>query len=388
MMTKTLAAALAAALSLPAAPGHTAPAETLALTPEQQRAFGIELAQPQPADRVMSRRYPAQVTVPVRQAHVVSAPLDGTLTGLLVAEGESVEAGQPLARMQSPGLLETQGALLEALSKLNLAQTELTRDRALFAEGLIPKRRLEASQAQADELATTVDQWSQRLAISGMPAEAIDALKRDRRLSGTLEVRSPIAGVVLEQMVATGQAVATAAPLFRVARLSPLWLEVHVPADALGGVRAEAQAILPRENIRGRVLNVGRQVHGEDQGVLVRAEVTDGAERLRPGQFVEVQLGEAPDEAGGAQTWRVPIAAVVRNAGRVYVFAQRAEGFAVVPVELVSEEERSAVIAAPLAAREGGHAGGAGAAPGLAAADRIAVTGVVALKAAWLGTAE
>jgi RND family efflux transporter MFP subunit len=370
---------LGAAWMLASGLGLAGAGEPVALTAEQRTAFGIEVAEPQPADQVLSRRYPAQVTVPVRQTHVVSAPLDGTLTGLLVAEGETVEAGQPLARMQSPGLLETQGALLEALSKLSLARSELERDRALFAEGLVPKRRLEASQAQFNELATAVDQWSQRLALSGMPDQAVEALKRDRRLSGVLEVRSPIAGVVLEQMVGTGQAVAAAAPLFRVARLSPLWLEIHVPLDALGGVSPEAQVILPGEDIRGRVLTVGRQVHGEDQGVLVRAEVVEGAERLRPGQFVEAQLGYSPNwsagggASGAAQTpgWRVPAAAVVRHAGGAYVFAERSGGFVAVPVDLVSEEERSAVIAGSLSAT-----------------DRIAVTGVVALKAAWLGAAE
>ena len=383
-MNKTQQAAtrvltLGGALMLANGLGLAGAGEPVALTAEQRTAFGIEVAEPQPADQVLSRRYPAQVTVPVRQTHVVSAPLDGTLTGLLVAEGEAVEAGQPLARMQSPGLLETQGALLEALSKLSLARSELERDRALFAEGLVPKRRLESSQAQFNELATAVDQWSQRLALSGMPDQAVEALKRDRRLSGVLEVRSPIAGVVLEQMVGTGQAVAAAAPLFRVARLSPLWLEIHVPLDALGGVSPEAQVILPGEDIRGRVLTVGRQVHGEDQGVLVRAEVVEGADRLRPGQFVEAQLGYSPSwAAGGAASgttqtpgWRVPAAAVVRHAGGAYVFAERAGGFVAVPVDLVSEEERSAVIT--------GH---------LSATDRIAVTGVVALKAAWLGAAE
>ena len=375
MTGRVAAILLAAALMLASGPGLAGLEDPVALAPDQRTAFGIEVAEPQPADQVLSRRYPGQVAVPVRQTNVVSAPLDGTLTGLLVAEGEAVEAGQPLARMQSPGLLETQGALLEALSKLSLARSELERDRALFAEGLAPKRRLEATQAQFNELATTVDQWSQRLALSGMPDQAIEALKRDRRLSGTLEVRAPIAGVVLEQMVSTGQAVAAATALFRIARLAPLWLEIHVPLNALAGVQPGAQVVLPREGIRGRVLTIGRQVHGEDQGVLVRAEVTDGADQLRPGQFVEVQLGStansAAGEAGQAPGWRVPAAAVVRHAGGTYLFAERAGGFAAVPVELLSQEERTAVVTGPLTAT-----------------DRIAVTGVVALKAAWLGAAE
>jgi cobalt-zinc-cadmium efflux system membrane fusion protein len=362
-----LVSALAALLALPWQDAWAASTAAFTLGADQQKALGIELTAPEPAQRALSRRYPAQVAVPVRQDHVVSAPQDGTLSLLLVALGESVKAGQPLAEMKSPGLLEAQGAFLEAQTRLTLSESELARDQSLFKEGLVPKRRLQSTLADHDALVTTVDQWSQRLALSGMSAQAIAALKQERRLSGTLELLSPIDGVVLEQMVDTGQAVAAAAPLFRVASLSPLWLEVHVPIDRVTNVHPGDTVVVPRENIHGQILTVGRQVHGTDQGVLVRAEVREGADRLRPGQFVEVQLDEGAQGAG----WRLPGAALVRTADAVYVFAQRPEGFAAVQVQVLAQEERSAVVSGALDA-----------------GDRVAVDGVAALKAIWLGGAE
>jgi len=152
-----------------------------------------------------------------------------------------------------------------------------------------------------------------------------------------------------------------------VASLSPLWLEVHVPIDQVTGLHEGDEVLLPREDIRGRILTIGRQVHGKDQGVLVRAEVSEGADRLRPGQFVEVQLDEGAKGTG----WRLPTAALVRTADAAYIFAQRPGGFAAVQVEPLAQEERSAVVAGELVA-----------------SDRIAVTGIAALKAVWLGGAE
>jgi hypothetical protein len=141
---------------------------------------------------------------------------------------------------------------------------------------------------------------------------------------------------------------------------------------------------VPREGIRGQILTVGRQVHGTDQGVLVRAEVTEGADRLRPGQFIEVQL----DKGGQGSGWRLPAAALVRHADAAFVFVQRPGGFAAVRVEILAQEERSVVVAA----RDGGHAAGAGAgsgeAPAIGPTDRVAVSGVSALKAVWLGGAQ
>jgi RND family efflux transporter MFP subunit len=341
------------------------------LAPEQQKAFGIALAAPGPAGETLTRRYPAKVAVPNRQMRVVSAPQGGILSALLVAEGEQVTAGQVLAEIRSPELIETQSQYLEAVTRLALAESELKRDQMLHREGVIAERRLLESQAKQRELATQVEQRRQILALAGLSAEAIDTLTRTRALSSTLPVHAPIAGVVLEQMVSTGQAVAAAEPLYRVAQVRPLWLEIHVPVDQVAAVRAGSRVLLPELGTEGTIITIGRMVHQEDQGVLVRAEVSDGTERLRPGQFVQAQLASSAEETG----WRVPAAAVVRNAGAAYLFVAREGGFEALPVTVLAEEEKTAVVSTLPGGRLGPE-------------DQVAVSGVVALKAAWLGASD
>jgi len=333
----------------------------------QQGAFGITLTAPLPAAETLSRRYPAEVAVPNRQLRVVAAPQGGVLESLLVAEGERVAVGQVLAELRSPELVDAQSQYLEAVTRLELIESELARDRTLFREGVIAERRLLESQSKQRELTTMVEQRLQLLELAGFSREDIMTLARTRRLTSRLSVRAPISGVVLEQMVSTGQSVATAAPLYRVAELNPLWLEIHVPVERIAGLREGGRVVLPGANTAGTIVTIGRMVHGQDQGVLVRAEITEGIAELRPGQFVEVQLGAEAQGKG----WRVPLESVVRHAGNAYVFVSRDGGFEALPVQVLAEEEGSAVVAGELTA-----------------ADRLAVTGVVAVKAAWLGGAE
>ena len=342
-------------------------ANLIAVDADQQSAFGITLSAPLPVAETLSRRYPAEVAVPNRQMRVVAAPQSGVLESLLVAEGERVEVGQVLAELRSPELVDAQSQYLESLTRLELIETELARDRTLFREGVIAERRLLESQSKQRELTTMVEQRLQLLELAGFGSEDIMTLARTRRLTSRLPVRAPIGGVVLEQMVSTGQSVATAAPLYRVAELNPLWLEIHVPVERIVGVQEGGRVLLPREDTAGTIVTIGRMVHGQDQGVLVRAEITEGAERLRPGQFVEVQLSAAAE----GESWRVPLESLVRHAGNAYLFVSRDGGFEALPVRVLAEEEGSAVVAGELTA-----------------ADRLAVTGVVAIKAAWLGGAE
>jgi cobalt-zinc-cadmium efflux system membrane fusion protein len=348
--------------------GTAVGADLVALSADQQRAFGIELAAPARAEAALTRRYPAQVQVPNRQLQVVAAPHAGVIESLLVAEGERVAAGQVLARLRSPELVDAQSALLEAATRLGLANSELARDQMLFKEGVIAERRLLESRAHQKELATLVEQRRQLLELAGLSSADIDALTASRRMNSSLPVSAPIGGVVLEQMVSTGQSVAAAAPLYRVAELNPLWVEVHVPVDHLGGFEISGKVLLPSLGIGGTIITIGRMVHEEDQGVLVRAEVSEGAEQLRPGQFIEVQVATTT-QAGNR--WRVPSAALIRNAGKAYVFVARDGGFLAMPVKVLAEEEQSAVIDGALGT-----------------SDRIAVSGTVALKAAWLGASD
>lgn len=342
-------------------------AELVSLDATQRAAFGVATTPAVAVDTAWSPPYPAKVQVPNAQLRVVSAPLEGLVEALLVAEGEAVAAGQPLARVRSPGLLEHQAAFLEARTRRLLAGESAARDRKLHAEGVIAERRLLESQSVYRELRTTEERHRQTLTLAGMSEAAVAALARDQRLSPVLEVASPLAGVVLEQLATAGQRLAASDPLYRIGSLEPLWLEVHVPLADLGGIAVGNPVRVAGQDIGGRVITVGRMVHGGDQGVLVRAEVGAGSAALRPGQFVEVGL--ARGAAAGAV--RLPAAALVRLEGREHVFVERPGGFAAVAVEVGSRDGDGAVVRGDLGPDEA-----------------VVSAGTAALKAAWAGGGE
>ena len=342
-------------------------AQTLTLDAAQRAAFGIETAPVQLATEALSKPYPAKVQVPNSQLRVLSAPLDGVVEALLVAEGESVEEGQTLARVRSQGLLELQATYLETSTRRALAAATLARDKKLYADGIVAKRRLLESQSAYHELSTAEERDRQSLLLAGLSESMLKELVREKTLSAVLEVKSPLSGVVLEQIATAGQRLAVSDPLYRIGRLSPLWIEVHVPLNALGTIAPGSLVRIAEGGIDAEVITVGRMVHGTDQGVLVRAEVRDGAEHLRPGQFVEAQISQG----AGNGAFVVPAQAVVRMDSQDRVFVQRASDFELLAVEVLSRERAVVVVRANLE-------------PG----DSVVTSGTAALKAAWAGGAE
>jgi len=351
------------ALSLLLLASLNATAATIALTPAQQSALAVEVAPVASADQALSRPYPAQVRVPNDQLRVVASPESGVIEALLVAEGESVRQGQPLARILSPGLLALQRDYVEALTGRALAADALARDRKLLAEGIIAERRFLESRAAHQQQSALAAQRRQALLLAGMDPAGLAALEKQHRLSSSLVVRAPLDGVVLEQLATAGQRIDGAAPLYRVGRLQPLWVEVHVPLEAARTVSPGDSVQLVGEQLGGRVITVGHMVHSADQGVLVRAELSDGVSGLRPGQFVEVRLA-----SGGSAALRVPGAALVRSGGQAYVFSKTTDGFEPVAVQVLASEGDSVLLRGPLAA-------GA----------EVVVRGTAAVKAAWQG---
>lgn len=365
-MKKILIPGLLTACLGGAALAATPPEQLLQVDPDQRAAFGIRTAQVEASDQALSKGYPAMVAVPNAQLHVISAPLEGVVESLLVAEGEQVHAGQPLARLHSQRLLDLQAAYLESRTRLQLARETLVRDRQLHQEGIVAKRRLLESEAGYREAVTAEARNQQTLLLAGMHNNAIRELARTQKLGTLLEATSPIDGVVLEQIATAGQRLAASDPLYRVGDLSTLWIEVHVPLDNLGDIQPGSHIVLDR-GMQAEVITVGRMVHGTDQGVLVRAAVTEGVAQLRPGQFIEARLSQA----SGGKAMRVPVSALLRIGGADKLFVQRPGGFVAVTVEVIAREGESVVLKGPLKA-----------------GDQVVVDGTVSLKAMLAAGAE
>lgn len=338
-------------------------AAELKVSPEQVKALGIETARVAPQASAEISGLPALVVVPNEQLQVVSAPLAGLLEQVLVAAHQPVKKGQVLARLQSPELADLQHTYLQAATQANLARANLERDTALYKEGIIAESRYLAARSHAIETAADLAERTQALRLAGMSTEAIAKLRAGQRVGTLVELFAPFDGVVLEQLAGAGQRLEPRAPVVKVARLSPLWLEIQLPIARLGEVREGAAVSVPSAQASGEVIAVGRSVASGNQTVLVRARIDRGAERLRPGQYVEASLAVSGQGASAG----VPAEALARIGGKPVVFVRTAQGFSAQPVEVLGEASGKAVVA------------------GLKGDEQVAVKGVAALKAALAG---
>lgn len=334
------------------------------MTTKQQQALGIRVAPLEVAGTLVSSRLPGEIVVPVGQERVVSAAQSGLVDAVYVAAGQEVKKGQAIAHISSPDLVALQRDYLQALTQSRLARNTLDRDTELYKDGIIAQRRLIASQSNHEELSAILEQRRQALRLAGMGDADIARLESRGTFSSGLTITAPISGQVLEQMVTPGQRVDPMTPLYRIGRLNPLWLEIHAPVEALESVAQGMAVRIPKYQAEGRVVAIIRNINKNDQTMHVRAEITRNAERLSPGQFVEAEIAATT----GSRQFSLPKHAVVRSGTNSYVFVQTAQGFVPTRVVVLAEQTDKAVITGELTG-----------------AEKVAVTGTAAIKAAWVG---
>ena len=326
--------------------------------------IGVELGEIKLVTQSLTNKLPAEVTIPNKSQRVISAPQDGVIEIILVAEGDNVTAGQPLLEMNSPQLLTSQNDYLQALSSLSQSRQEMQRDKSLFEEGIIAERRYRQSQTVYQQNNTELAMYRKALELAGMDGDAIQSLNKTRSLNSHLTVTASSDGVVMKQFATAGQRLTAADPIYLIAQLSPLWLEIHVPLDIAQQVKINDRLVICNKSIEGQVIALGREVHAADQGVLVRAEINQKTQQLTPGEFLEVCFIQQTTDT----QFEVPRSAVFRHEGQSAVFVAIDGGFTHKNVEIIKDNGNKLIIKGDLSPQQS-----------------VVIAGTATIKAAWLG---
>jgi membrane fusion protein (multidrug efflux system) len=218
----------------------------------------------------------AASTIEAELQVTVHAESVGRITSLVLEEGDTIEAGQVLARIRR----EAQSLGVErAETNLADAERELARVEALFRQGI-------ASQSELDQARTRVDTAS------------LDKRDRRRDLSNTVIV-APFTGVLTRRFVDEGAFVANGAQVFEITDFSTLVARVYVPERELDRIAVGQPAQIVGKAAKNRqgtgsVRRIAPVVDATTGTVKVTialpTELAGGTNGFLPGMYAEVTL--------------------------------------------------------------------------------------------------
>lgn len=153
-------------------------------------------------------------------------------------------------------------------------------------------------------------------------------------------------------------------PLYRVANLDELWLEINIPQDYINDVKIGDKIQVQDSLAEADIKVLGQSVYLENQTVLARAVIKDNPSSVWIGQKVTIQHMQTSD----AVTYKLPDTAIAHNEGKTYVFIRVKDGFKVSEITILGKQADGSVITGDFTGNE-----------------ELAINNAAALKAVWLG---
>ena len=255
-------------------------------TPEAAARAGIVIAPAKQTSVAGGPAIPAQVTYNRSKLAEVMALSGGVVRRIAAEPGQSVGKGALLAEVASPGAALARGDYQAAQGRLQLAEANVKREQELVAKGVSARMELEQAQAEQQAAKANVEQLREQLSAFGAGTSG----------SGTsLALRSPLSGTVVARNAVAGQTLAPETPLFTVADLSSMWLELQLSADqtTLAKVGASIEAEfdgLPGQRFPGKIVQVSAGLEERTRLLRVTAEVANPDGLLKDGMFGTAQL--------------------------------------------------------------------------------------------------
>lgn len=245
----------------------------------------------------------------------VITQVGGPIARIVADLGTRVGPGDPLLYVSSPDLSTAVSAYRKAQNRLDLARRTLDRNRDLLAHNVIAQKDLEASQADYNDAFTEAQNDLQALKIFGVTEKDLEAAERqDVPIRPELAVRAPIAGVVVQKLVAPGQLIqAGATTCFLVSDPATMWVQGHLHENELMtirvGDRADVRTGSAPGAFAGRVAYIGAMLDPPTRTTPVRIVTENREGLLKKDQFVDVTV-----HSGVRRTvLTVPTSAVLHN---------------------------------------------------------------------------
>ena len=207
------------------------------------------------------------------QGVIVSAELAGKVVRITFEAGTPVKKGDILLRQDTSS---EEAQLPGAVSQVNLNRANLKRADQLFRDGIISQADHDAAVSNAALAKAQVDNIQATIAKK--------------------TIRAPFSGRLGIRQVNLGQILREGDPIVTLQALDPIYVDFTLPQQQLARVRLGQPVrvtgdALPGETIEGKISAISPQVDAETRNIKLQATLSNRAEKLRPGMFVNTAVG-------------------------------------------------------------------------------------------------
>ena len=245
----------------------------------------------------------------------ISAKIPAKVQRIFVEEGDSVEADQSLLQLEKTDLILTvrqaQAALSMAEANFSKAKAEWARCQELCEKGIASQQQYDLAKSGFEVAEASVTQAKADL---GLAQHQLD----------NADVTSLFGGTVIQKYVDLGERVNPGQPLFEVAQIDPVEVEIGVSDKRFSELTVGQSAHIvvdgyPEREFSGNVKKIQPAIDPATRTFKVTVGVLNPDHLLKPGMFAraEIEIDHHLDSLV------IPRAALLEEEGKYFVVAIR-----------------------------------------------------------------
>ncbi len=224
-------------------------------------------------DTVLNHYINLQGTVASDQNVTLNPEMGGTITAVLVKEGQRVSAGQTLVKFDDQSLHDR---VNEVQTQLNLATTTFERQANLWNQKIGSEMQYLQTKAQKEGLEKT--------------------LKSIYTQINKMRITAPFSGIVDEIFFKKGELTGPQSPVLRLINLSKMYVEVEVPETYLKSIKKGTPVILDfasiGKKINAKINEVSNYINPDNRSFKVRINLNNQDGALKPNLLANIAIND------------------------------------------------------------------------------------------------
>ena len=295
------------------------------LSPEAMKNAGIKVITLNAESLPDTIRATANIAHNQDRSFHVTPRVRGRVVEVYASIGSAVSVGSSLALLDSTELGEARAEHAKAVALLDLAKSNVEREKRLFEQKISPQKDLLAAQAEERRAEVEVRMLHEKLRLYGLSDGEING---SNAAPSRYMVRAPGPGIVLEKEITQGEVIEAGKKVFTISDLSTVWVLLNIYEKDLAKVRRGTSVKIqtesyPGEIFAGKVAYIGDVLDPQNRTVSLRVEVPNPNRRLKPGMFATAEVVTGGASAKGIV---IPSSAIQKIEGKPAAFVRQNDG--------------------------------------------------------------
>jgi len=299
----------------------------VALTQEQIDLMGIELSGIEARNINGYIKVNGELMMNQENESKVGSIIPGRVQKIYVKEGSFVRAGQTLAVIENPDLINVQVDYINAKNDFEFAKQEYDRQQKLSSDNIGSKKNLAEIESNYKRAMANYKTLGEKLNGYKISKNRIENIYTDSSadLQKSYVISAPISGNVVSRMITIGQYVEPSTEMFHIVNTTSLFADLSIYEKDLKYVRSGQKVVIesgsnPGKVYEGNVSFINKVFDDVNRSVKVRVTVKNTSQELYPFMFVTAKI-YVTDES----VMSVPVSAIETEGENKYVFVKTDE---------------------------------------------------------------